>query len=141
MDANGPIVLIEDDRDDRELLKEIFHELRLINELQIFDNGETALDYLRLPIVKPFLIISDINLPSLNGFDIRKIIRLDTALARKCIPYIFFTTGGSPQMVTQAYDLSVQGIFQKPDNYEKWKILLLNIIRYWKDCISPNRYD
>jgi CheY-like chemotaxis protein len=140
MNKSGPIIVIDDDHDDRELLQSIFEELKLPNELRLFENGETALDYISDLNVNPFIILSDINMALMTGFELREFIRRDPDLDIKCIPYIFFTSGASRQFVEKAYSLSVQGIFQKPPQYEKWKGMVKEIVDYWSDCISPNRF-
>ena len=60
MFKNGPIIIIEDDADDQELLKEVFRELQVSNILKFFDSCAHALNYLVATMEKPFLIISDI---------------------------------------------------------------------------------
>jgi CheY-like chemotaxis protein len=139
MDKLGPIVIIEDDRDDVNFYYSMFEELGTSNEIKIFENGNDAIEYLHRVDVKPFLILSDVSMHPKNGFDIRQEIAANPDLHKKCIPYIFYTTAVSPRAVETAYNLSVQGLFQKPENYEEWKRLVKNMITYWTDCISPNR--
>jgi CheY-like chemotaxis protein len=139
MNKAGPIVIIDDDHDDIELYYSMFEELGTANEIQIFDNGEKALEYLHRDDVKPFLILSDVSMQPKGGFEIRRNIAADPELHKKCIPYIFFTTSMSPATVEEAYNLSVQGLFQKPPNFEVWKELVRNMITYWTHCISPNK--
>ena len=69
---NGPVIIIEDDTDDQELLEIVFAELRLPNEIIFFLDGVTAYEYLTSVHNQPFLILSDINLPRLGGFELRK---------------------------------------------------------------------
>ncbi|MEO7523190.1 MAG: response regulator [Ferruginibacter sp.] len=71
MNKRGPILIIEDDRDDQEILIEIFKELNYENEVIFFDEGEKALEYLIATMIKPFIIFSDINMPKLNGLELR----------------------------------------------------------------------
>ncbi|HEX8269803.1 MAG TPA: hypothetical protein VF581_07915 [Flavobacterium sp.] len=68
MNKKGPIILIDDDEDDALLLKEIFEELEVDNEILIFYNGSDAYDYFINTTVQPFLILSDINMPVMSGF-------------------------------------------------------------------------
>jgi CheY-like chemotaxis protein len=138
MNKAGPIVIIDDDHDDIDMYYEMFKELGTPNEIKIFDSADGALAFLRQPEVKPFLILSDVSMHPKGGFEIRKIIAADPMLLKKCIPYIFFTTNVSPMAVEEAYNLSVQGLFQKPANFDEWKELIRNMVVYWKDCISPN---
>jgi CheY-like chemotaxis protein len=140
MEKSGPIIIIDDDKDDQELIDDLFRELNIENEIRLFSTGPEALKYLSQPDVKPFLIISDINMPTMDGFELRSFIHKHPELDKKCIPYLFITTGASRAFVEQAYSLSVQGIFQKPVRYEKWKEMIAGIVHYWSDCISPNNY-
>jgi CheY-like chemotaxis protein len=139
MEKNGPIVIIEDDADDQQLLIDIFSDLGIASQLKIFPSGELALDYLRKPETKPFLVISDINMPRMSGFQLRDLLLQDTHLSEKCIPFIFCTTGATGDVVRNAYRQSVQGIFKKPVQYGQWKSMLQAIITYWSEGISPNR--
>ncbi|HEY9178525.1 MAG TPA: response regulator [Flavipsychrobacter sp.] len=141
MDKNGPIIVIEDDRDDQELLVEIFRELNYTNEVTYFSDSDKALEYLNRSEVQPFLILSDINMPRMNGFELRNKIFTNEQLKLKCIPYLFFTTGGDKKAVTDAYSMSVQGFFIKPQSMEKLKSTIRKIVEYWKECIAPNQYD
>ena len=50
MDKTGPIIIIDDDLDDQDLLRELFAELNLRNEIFIFPEGESALEYLSNPV-------------------------------------------------------------------------------------------
>ena len=72
MDKTGPIIIIDDDLDDQDLLRELFAELKLDNEVRFFPEGESALDYLSNPAIRPFLIISDVKMPRMDGFELRK---------------------------------------------------------------------
>ena len=64
MYKNGPIVIIEDDHDDQEIFSEVLAELNFPNEVKFFSDGEKALEYLVASQVKPFLILSDVNMPN-----------------------------------------------------------------------------
>src|SRR5690349_23036478 len=113
MNKTGPIIVIEDDIDDQEILETIFEELQYPNKIIYFTDGNKALDYLNQTDVQPFLILSDINMPRINGFELRGKIFTNEQLQTKCIPYLFFTTGASKKAVMDAYSLSVQGFFIK----------------------------
>ena len=89
MNKNGPVIIIEDDEDDQEFLSTIFKKLNYPNEIIFFFDGKSALDYLNNPSIVPFIILSDINMPKLSGFELRAKLKTDAALAVKCIPYLF----------------------------------------------------
>jgi CheY-like chemotaxis protein len=138
MNKNGPIIIIEDDEDDQEVLKRVFAELGYPNEVIFFADGFIAYDYLESCDAKPFLILSDINLPKLTGFQLRDKVRNNEQLKLKCIPYLFLTTAAEQKSVIDAYSKSVQGFFTKPAQYDEIRRVIKNIIEYWKDCHSPN---
>jgi len=141
MDKNGPVVVIEDDEDDREMLEEIFETLAYKNKIVFFDDGNDALEYLNKTEVIPFLILSDINMPKINGFELRNTIHTNTQLHIKCIPYLFFTTNANKQSVVDAYAMSVQGFFVKPASYQHLESTIRKIMEYWKECIAPSEYS
>ena len=136
MDKTGPIIIIDDDLDDQDLLRELFSELDLKNEVRFFAEGETVLDYLSDPAIKPFLIISDVKMPRMDGFELRKLVAARSENS-KTTPFLFFTTGSTAPALNTAYINSVQGIFQKPVKYSDWKETITNIVRYWMSCMAP----
>ncbi|HEX2534178.1 MAG TPA: response regulator, partial [Chitinophagaceae bacterium] len=71
MNKKGPIIVIEDDDDDQEILTEIFRKLDYGNPIIFYKDGNEALAYLNRSDVQPFLILSDINMPKINGFELR----------------------------------------------------------------------
>jgi CheY-like chemotaxis protein len=140
MNKEGCVVVIEDDPDDQLLIEECFKELNYSNEIIFFGDGQAALDFLTSGEKNPFLILSDINLPKLNGFELRTKLKMDADLHLKCIPYLFFTTSSNHRAVIEAYSLSVQGFFTKPADFSKLKEQLKVIIDYWKHCSAPNYF-
>jgi CheY-like chemotaxis protein len=137
MDKTGPIIIIDDDPDDQDLLRELFTELNLQNEVCFFPEGESALTYLSNPAIKPFLIISDVKMPRIDGFELRKEVATRSEYS-KTTPFLFFTTGSTEQALNAAYVNSVQGIFQKPVKYSDWKETIKVIVQYWTNCMAPS---
>jgi CheY-like chemotaxis protein len=140
MNKDGEIIVIEDDVDDQEVLFEIFKKLNVTNQVIFFENGELALEYLQKPDNEPFLILSDINMPKLSGFELRERVFTNKELCNKCIPYIFFTTSASKQEVTNAYAFSAQGFFKKPHSLDGLEKAMNIIIEYWRMCYSPSDF-
>jgi DNA-binding response OmpR family regulator len=141
MNKNGPIIIIEDDQDDKEILTDIFKKLNYRNEIIYFLESEKALEYLNQTDVVPFLILSDINMPRLNGLELKRKIHTDAALQVKCIPYLFFTTSASKDAVIEAYSMSAQGFFIKETSIAELEKTISIMIEYWKRCHSPNQYE
>ncbi|MGV3698172.1 response regulator [Flavobacterium sp.] len=138
MNKKGPIMIIEDDSDDQMMFKEVFAELDYPNEVIFFGDGEQALKHLKENTTKPFIIFSDINMPKLNGMELRKQIHENEDLRIKSIPYLFFSTSSEQHFVVDAYSKSVQGFFTKPSDFNELKETMRTIVEYWKKCVSPN---
>jgi len=134
-----PIVLVDDDREDEELLREALGELGVENELIHFENCFIAFDYLKSTTDIPFIIISDINLPRRSGIEFKRQIDEDPVLRAKSIPFVFFSTSQDKRSVDTAYkELTVQGFFQKPTNFQELKRVIKLLYDYWSECKRPN---
>src|SRR6188472_648474 len=138
MNKNGTIIFIEDDIDDQELVAEVFKELNYKNPILFFGDGEQAYEYLTNNRVEPFIVFSDINMPKLNGMELREKIHNNEDLRLKSIPYLFFSTSAEQKHVIDAYSRSIQGFFVKPSSYDKLKKIIVKIVEYWQECESPN---
>lgn len=138
MNKDGPIIIVEDDKDDQQIFSEVFAELDYTNEILFFNDGQEALNYLNHKSTEPFIVFSDINMPKLNGMELREQIHENEDMRLRTIPYLFFTTSASQEDVITAYSKSIQGFFVKPSSYQDLKKLMKTIIEYWKECVSPN---
>src|SRR5205085_7573078 len=124
----------EDDVDDQEILEEIFRRLNYPNQIVFFGDGHDALAFLNQTDVKPFLILSDINMPKISGFELRSKVFTNEELQTKCIPYLFFTTSATKKSVIDAYTMSVQGFFVKPSSMNALENTIRKIVEYWQEC-------
>jgi CheY-like chemotaxis protein len=137
MPKSGPIILVEDDTDDQDIMQEVLRNLGVTNQLLLFKNGQEAETYLRTTTDRPFLIFCDINMPVMNGLELRAAIEADPFLKQKCIPFIFLSTTDNPVAVRKAYDLTIQGFFQKQNSLEELRNNLKMILEYWRTCLHP----
>ncbi len=137
MTKGGPVLIIEDDLDDQQMLGEIFQRLGYQNELIFFNDGESALEFLYTTPLKPFIILSDINLPRMDGMTLRETIQSDEQLRMKGIPYLFYSLSVNPRHLTVAYSTSVQGFFQKEHSFRELEEMISIIMQYWDRCIPP----
>ncbi|MFL5747754.1 MAG: response regulator [Niastella sp.] len=141
MNKDGEIIIIEDDLDDQLLFAEVFKNLKFSNKTIFFSESDKALAYLESSTTIPFLILSDINLPKLNGLELKARVFTNEKLSQKCIPYIFFTTAASKESVVNAYATSAQGFFTKPVKFSELQEIVGLIIEYWKKCYSPGDFN
>ncbi|MEX1238891.1 MAG: response regulator [Cyclobacteriaceae bacterium] len=140
VNKSGPIIIIEDDADDQDVLTEIFKKLNYPNKILFFFDGQEALDFINASNDSPFLILSDVNMPKLNGFALREKLKTDAKLNIKCIPYLFFSTALNQKSVIDAYSLSVQGFFVKQSSMLELEKTISAIMEYWRRCAAPNDF-
>jgi CheY-like chemotaxis protein len=136
----GPIIVIEDDMDDQSLLEETFKVLNYPYKVLYFTDGYDALEFIKKTEVKPFLILSDINMPRINGYELKKMIHTNEELSVRCIPYLFFTSGANKKGVHDAYSMSAQGFFIKPSSMKALQDTIRKIVEYWQECFAPSQY-
>jgi CheY-like chemotaxis protein len=139
MAQTGPIIVIDDDQDDQEILQDTIQELGIPNQIIFFSRGPDAFNYLKTTEDKPLLILSDMNLPEQSGIDFKRHLDSDPQLRQKSIPFVFLSTYVDKRVVDIAYkELTIQGFFQKSGHYEELKNLIKLVVDYWKVCKHPN---
>ena len=106
------ILLVEDDEVDVKALKWAFDKLKVANPLVIARDGTEALEMLK-DLPRPYLIITDINMPRMNGIELLRNIRKSPEL-RDAIVFVL-TTSNDEQDKIDAYDLNVAGYMLKTD--------------------------
>jgi CheY-like chemotaxis protein len=134
----APIVIVEDDLDDQFLMQKIFERIGANIELIFFNNGREAFSYLKATERDTFLILCDINMPVMNGLELRAQINADESLRRKSIPFIFLSTATRESDIQQAYDMTVQGFFRKENSLEKMQEVIFSIVKYWNKSQHPS---
>ena len=134
-----PIILVEDDTDDKELLEMVLQDLEITNPLVWFSNCADAFEHMRATSQQPILILSDVNLPGMTGIEFKRQIDDHPELRQKCIPFVLYSTSVDKKTVEAAYTkMTVQGFFKKSSGYEDIKHTVRVIYDYWKICRHPN---
>ena len=115
------IYLVDDDDDDRLLLREAFRHHPSQCILQEFDDGRQVIDHLGIIIATEFpnLMLLDLNMPRMNGFDTLKAIRENQAW--KTIPVAILTTSDDPHDRQRSKELGADAYMVKPPSYAHLK--------------------
>ncbi len=130
------ILLVEDDEVDVKALKWAFDKLKVANPLAIARDGIEALEMLR-ELPRPYLIITDINMPRMNGIELLRKIR-ESDEFRDSIVFVL-TTSNDEQDKIDAYDLNVAGYMLKTDMGTSFQRAISLIDNYWKVVEFPER--
>jgi len=131
------ILLAEDDEDDRLLARDAAAEAGLQHDLRFVDDGRELVDYLRqcgrfaIPgsAPPPAIILLDVNMPRMNGWQVLNAIREDPRLQH--IPVVMMTTAVSDREIGRSYALGANSFIQKPASFTELVRILENVDRYW----------
>jgi len=130
MTRKALILLVEDNRMDIELTLDAFNEAKLNNKIQIVNNGQEALDYLfargsfadRNVYPMPDLVLLDLNLPGIDGFEVLRQVKTTPILKR--LPVIVLTSSLS-------YDIGANSYLVKPVSFQGFLDVIYKIHDYW----------
>jgi CheY-like chemotaxis protein len=137
MAIKGPIVIVDDDDDDHYILKRVCEKLGITSPIIFFADGKQFLDYLKSTEDKPFIILCDVNMPVMNGLELKRRIDDDEVIRKKGIPFVFFSTSAMSSIVREAFQMSVQGFFIKAQSLDELEKTLSLIFEYWERCEHP----
>jgi CheY-like chemotaxis protein len=139
MSKNGPIIIVDDDPDDQLLAREVISSIGMHNHVMQFFTALDALNYLMSDMLEqPFVIMSDINLPRMNGIELKKAIEANAELCKRAIPFVYYSTSGEKSIVDKAFTLQVQGFFVKANSLEEMRKSFRIIFDYWRLSRHPN---
>jgi chemotaxis family two-component system response regulator Rcp1 len=133
------ILHVEDNYGDANLLREAFSELGTCIEIDIVANGVAAIERLQKQdhdtTVLPELILSDINMPRMDGFAL--LHQLKQNLTWSAIPVLMLTSSSRSNDRERALLLGAVGYVVKPPAYEGYLVLAQRLIRFPDLGLAP----
>ncbi len=131
------ILLVEDDPNDVFLMQRALRKAKLVNPVQVVEDGEKALAYLegqgpyadRALYPLPVLILLDLKLPRKSGLEVLAWLRQQPGLRR--IPVVVLTSSKEHADVNRAYDLGSNSYLVKPVGLEEMVELVKTLNLYW----------
>jgi two-component system response regulator len=136
-DSLAHILLVEDNRMDVELTLDAFNEARLLNAIHVSPNGQDALDYLfgrgkytdRSAYPLPSLVLLDLKLPGIDGFEVLRQIKSTAMLKR--LPVIILTSSKEEGDRALSYDNGANSYLVKPVSFDGFLDVVRKIEGYW----------
>ena len=125
------ILIVDDDADDREIIRDAFQSTAEDQEYQFIENGDKLMEYLEGEVNEhlPSLILLDLNMPGKDGRETLKELKINKRY--QCIPTLVFTTSSSIRDKKTAYELGANCFITKPDTFNKLVELTKCINRLW----------
>lgn len=137
MDKPAHILLVEDNRMDIELTLDAFKESRLTNTISVTQNGLQALDYIfgraqyadRNTYPFPNLVLLDLKLPGIDGFEVLRQIK--SAPLVKRLPVVILTSSKEEGDRALSYDIGANSYLVKPVSFDGFLSVIRQINGYW----------
>ncbi len=137
MRNSKPILLVEDDDADALLTKRALNDVKVTNKLVHKVDGDDALEYLRdQSNEKPCVILLDLNMPRIGGFELMKIMKADEGL--KKIPVVVLTTSDVDENVNRSFEMGAAGYIVKAGDFKKFVEVMRIMDTYWTMSRLPN---
>ncbi len=137
------IMVAEDDPNDLELLRHVVSENGVEVDFQSAHDGEQVINYLRgdgefqdrsrHPV--PDIIVLDLKMPRVNGFEVLQWLRQEPGLAR--IPVVVLSGSGLETDIEEAYRLGANTYFTKPGQLAELRKIIASLIDYWRRSERP----
>jgi len=131
------ILLVEDNADDEALTMRALSKNKITNKIVVARDGVEALDYLfgtglyvgRDTSVQPELILLDLKLPKVNGFEVLKKLRADPRT--KLLAVVILTSSKEQQDIVNGYGLGANSYVRKPVDFQQFVDAVLQLGLYW----------
>jgi DNA-binding NarL/FixJ family response regulator len=131
MNPSGPIIIIEADPDEVDLLRDAILQVGCTREVIALTDPIDAINSLKIQ-EKPFMILCNISMHGVNGFSLRKAILDDEELTWKCRPFLFYAAIGSEKDRKQVFDLGAHGYLHGINDFDVLVDTLRTAIKYWE---------
>jgi len=134
---------INDSTDDQVLFQAACVKGRVPFNWHVADSAEKGMSYLKtlleqsknVPVCWPDLILLDIIMPMVSGFEVLKFIRGTTELSK--MPVVIFTGHSTPALVEEAYKLGANSFLAKPANFPQTVELVSSLYAIWSIAQRP----
>jgi len=132
--SDHPVLLAEDNPDDILITQRAWRKGLIKNELYVVKDGEEAIDFLYrkgkyLDAPRPSLMLLDLKMPKVDGFEVLKTMKGDDAL--KKMPIIVLTTSNRHEDVNRAYEMGCNAYIVKPVSFDNFIKAVAEIQRFW----------
>lgn len=133
----GPILVVEDSQDDAELILKALKRANVLNDVFVAADGEEALEWLRCTgrftsrdaSTVPTVILLDLKLPKLGGFEVLQAVRHDERTA--CIPVVILSSSSEDEDIKRSYREGANSYVRKQISFKSFSDCIQLVGRYW----------
>jgi CheY-like chemotaxis protein len=131
MTGDSLIFVVDDDREDRQILQEYFEDIGMGERVRYFENGEQAIASLESSTktsALPKLIVLDLNMPILNGTQALRILKHDPRF--KQIPVIILSTSENEEEKRKCISYGAVDYLVKPMSFDEGRVIVDRFVSY-----------
>jgi CheY-like chemotaxis protein len=132
-EGHARVLLVESDPTDAERIQGAFENVPTDTTIEIVKDGDEAFEYLQacLEGIEPVpdLVLLDLDLPTMNGFELLEAIRDDDQLVH--LPVLVLTNSSSTNDVHESYNRAANAYLSKPSNPNAFSRIASAIERFW----------
>jgi len=132
-----PILLVEDNDDDRDLTLRALKKNGILNDVVIARDGVEALDYLFGKDPLPQIVLLDLNLPRISGLEVLK--RAREAERTRLLPIVVLTSSKEDEDVLQSYRSGANAYVRKPVEFDEFTQAVKTLGMFWLLLNEPPR--
>lgn len=141
MGRTANVLLAEDNEPDQRMVRRGFSRAKLSVNLFIVEDGEECLDYLYnrgkyhddQAYPYPDLLLLDINMPKINGFEVLRQIRADDK--QRALPIVILTTSDQERDVLTSYNSGTNAYITKPVDAAKFLDIIKKLEEFWFELV------
>lgn len=126
------ILIADDDEDDRLMIQRALEHSRLLNPVEMVEDGEELMDYLR-ERSRPALLLLDLNMPRKSGREALQEIKTDPDL--RSLPVIVLTTSELEEDIAECYDVGANAYITKPVTFDKLVQTMNSLQEFWFELV------
>jgi CheY-like chemotaxis protein len=130
------ILVIDDDEDDRFLIKDAFRAVSEDFILEFLSDGIDIVKNIESQTICPDLILLDLNMPKISGLEVLRNIRNSDKYS--CKPVVIFSTSSNQNDINQAYKTGANSYLIKPSSHQELTEVIKNVWAFWSLSIAAD---
>ncbi len=137
-----PILMVDDDEDDRMMTEKALQKNRVINPILFLSDGEELMDYIKrkgkfsdpATSIRPCFILLDLNMPRMDGRKALLFLKSDPEL--KKIPVVVLSTSSAEEDILRSYNLGANSFITKPITFDGLVSTMETLKNYWLEIVE-----
>ncbi len=141
-ESSAPILMVDDDKDDRMMTDRALRKNRVINPITFLNDGEELMDYLLRrgkfahadSAPRPCFILLDLNMPRMDGRRALELLKADPDLRK--IPVVVLTTSQAEEDIVRSYSQGANSFITKPVTFDALVATMDSLKNYWLEIVE-----